>query len=90
MSPAPNFTIYKRQKFQQKIRLYSCFLLEFILAILRTTRFVQSPLMEQLIMPELYFPDFPFPLRPSCQNATALAAATLRESTPCPMGMHTV
>lgn len=27
---------------------------------------------------------------PSCQNATALAAATLRESTPWDMGMRTV
>ena len=26
----------------------------------------------------------------SCQKATAPAAATLRESTPCPMGMRTV
>ena len=28
--------------------------------------------------------------RPNCQNATALAAATFRESTPCDMGMRTV
>ena len=28
--------------------------------------------------------------RPSCQNATALAAATFNESTPCDIGMHTV
>ncbi len=27
---------------------------------------------------------------PSCQNATALAAATLRESTPCVIGIITV
>ena len=27
---------------------------------------------------------------PSCQNATALAAATFKESTPCAIGMHTV
>ena len=28
--------------------------------------------------------------RPSCQNATALAAATFRESTPCDIGIFTV
>ena len=27
---------------------------------------------------------------PNCQNATALAAATFSESTPCAIGMHTV
>ena len=36
--------------------------------------------------PELYFL---FPM-PSCQNATALAAATLSESTPCDIGIFTV
>ena len=37
-------------------------------------------------------PDQPpdFPPCPSCQKATALAAATFRESTPWDMGMHTV
>ena len=31
-----------------------------------------------------------FYLLPNTQNATALAAATLSESTPCPMGILTV
>lgn len=38
----------------------------------------------------LEIPTFHIYFKPNCQNATALAAATFKESTPCDIGMRTV